>query len=225
MWLSGLFTEVLNAFVPCRCHFCARSYLARQAKEPWFICPDCLGNLRYAPDKIELKTMSIFSFYDYNRLASRLLRLYKYSGHYQMASFFARLLISGIEQNKDISLADQNLIIPIPSPPKRQQQRGYNHVGLIAREISRHFHAPYSLSAISVKKTVRQQAGLNYSQRLQNLSCAFAVNNSIVSGRRVILIDDVVTTGATVTEAARALMAAGAQEEVKAVALFHSRQL
>lgn len=103
---------------------------------------------------------------------------------------------------------EEEIIVPVPTDPARRRRRGYNQAELLARYIGKELGMEV-VTALYRKEKRRPQTGLNAAQRRSNLlGCMEA--KPAVSGRRVLLIDDVYTTGATAQEAARALRAAGA---------------
>jgi len=107
------------------------------------------------------------------------------------------------------------LLVPIPSRPARVRQRGYHHVEQFARAALRTLAAPRPTlcRALRVLPGRRPQVGLSLDERLQNAARVAVRGRArrVVRGREVILIDDIVTTGATLHGAARALTAAGAR--------------
>jgi predicted amidophosphoribosyltransferase len=107
------------------------------------------------------------------------------------------------------------LLVPVPSAAAAQRERGHDPVGGIARDVVRRLSAaglPIAIAAVLRQaRTVADQSGLDALARHANLTGALTVANPArVRGRRVVVVDDIVTTGATAIEAARALTAAGA---------------
>ena len=115
-----------------------------------------------------------------------------------------------------LRLPDDILIVPVPLHPSKRRQRGFNQAELIARAAlkatqGRHFDLDTNVLA-RVKPTV-SQIGLTRPQRRENIRGAFKVAHlSKVSGREVLLVDDVMTTGTTAAECARVLQRAGADK-------------
>lgn len=108
------------------------------------------------------------------------------------------------------ALARFDLVVPVPAS---ERSRGYAPPELLARPIARALGAPLDKRALRKIRVTHTQKGLSAAQRLQNLQGAFRVDNAErIEGRRVLLVDDVVTTGATVSSCAAALMKAGALE-------------
>jgi len=110
------------------------------------------------------------------------------------------------------------LIVPVPLHPKRLKERGFNQSGLLAGEFARKLRVPVSFDAIIRKNRTQPQTRLNRRERLKNMKGAFElVVAQRVRGRRVLLIDDVFTTGTTLSECARVLKSKGGASEVHAV--------
>ena len=104
---------------------------------------------------------------------------------------------------------EEEIIVPVPTDPKRERRRGFNQSALLAEHIGRELGMQVERALVR-REARRPQTGLTGEERRKNLTGCMAVSKA-VSGRRVLLVDDVVTTGATVQEAARALRAAGAK--------------
>ena len=100
------------------------------------------------------------------------------------------------------------VVCPLPLHPARLRSRGYDQAALLAREAARQFRLPLSFLLVRTRQT-GQQVGLDRAGRARNLRGAFAADGA-ARGLRICLIDDVLTTGATAAEGARALLLAGA---------------
>lgn len=110
-------------------------------------------------------------------------------------------------------LAEADLIVPVPLHPLRLWRRRFNQAALLAREVSRG-GPPWSPGLLARVKRTRPQVGLTRAARAQNLQGAFRVPDAAkprLAGKRVLLIDDVTTTGATANAASRALLRGGAR--------------
>ncbi len=146
---------------------------------------------------------SSFGFYD-GALRS-LIHLLKYSGMKPLAPRLSLLMDKAlpIDERYDV-------IVPVPLHWKRRWKRGFNQAELLASEVSRHRGIPISNALRRTKATVNQ-AGLTSAGRRRNIAGAFAAREGMgLTGKRVLLIDDVFTTGATASACARALKKAGA---------------
>jgi ComF family protein len=110
-------------------------------------------------------------------------------------------------------LADADLLVPIPLHRLRLFSRRFNQAAALARVVSRESGAPVETLALTRVKPTAPQVGLTRAQRAANLSGAFRVDKErapLISARNIVLIDDVLTTGATANAATRALLRAGA---------------
>ena len=103
-----------------------------------------------------------------------------------------------------------DFLIPIPSRTSAVRRRGRQFIDDITRPASARFNIPIAIPLVHAKK-VRDQSGLHIEQRWNNLEGAFVVKKDYGLLGRVVLVDDLVTTGATLSEAARALRYAGIQ--------------
>lgn len=106
---------------------------------------------------------------------------------------------------------DIDLIVPIPISPKKKKERGYNQTELIAKELRFLLNVPYANVMTKVKDT-KEQKTLGRAERAENLTGAFGISEKApdIKGKRLLVIDDVCTTGSTLTEAANVLRSGGA---------------
>ena len=131
----------------------------------------------------------------------------KYSDRVELARPIARWMARA---GADI-LADADLLAPVPLHPLRLWRRRFNQAAALAKEISRLTGKPCDLDALLRVKATRSQVGLSRAQRAENLQGAFRVaEGAPVRGRNIVLVDDVLTSGATANAAARAFLRAGA---------------
>lgn len=110
-------------------------------------------------------------------------------------------------------LEDTDLIVPVPLNRWRLWRRRFNQSALLARALGRETGLPVNMLALTRPRPTRSQIGLTIDQRRRNVSGAFLVPNHkrvVIRGRNILLVDDVMTTGATVDASVRALRRAGA---------------
>ncbi len=105
---------------------------------------------------------------------------------------------------------EKSLIIPIPLHPRRERWRGFNQAELIAKKFAESFNLEISTGILKSIKNKKPQAKLNEEERKENIKDCFECSLDNLAGRNIILIDDVITTGHTLSEAARVLRENGA---------------
>lgn len=217
---------------PLRCPVCDRIVVPYGEK----ICPECLPKLRILVQPYCMKCGKKLqkegelckdcaekghaftrgrALYEYESVAASIYRL-KYGGRQEYADFFGGELAYYFEDF--IRRAAPDAIIPIPLHRKRMCRRGYNQALLLARGMGRKLGIPVMEKVlIRVKNTVPLKL-LNPKERQNNLKKAFIIKKNDVKLKTVILVDDIYTTGSTIDEATRTLMACGV-EHVYFVAL------
>lgn len=104
---------------------------------------------------------------------------------------------------------EEELIVPVPTDPKRERRRGFNQSAVLAQLIADELGMQMETALVRMEER-RPQTGLSAQERMENLVGCMRAKDA-VNGKRVLLIDDVATTGATISEAARALRKAGAK--------------
>lgn len=142
---------------------------------------------------------------------------YKYSERMDLARYFAKELcgvLSGMDR--------ADYILPVPLHPKRLRQRGFNQSALIGKLLAKSTGTKLLLDALLRVRDIPPQVGLERDERLNNVKDAFAIAPKKVSkikDAKIILLDDIVTTGATINECAKTLITAGAKSvDVVAIA-------
>jgi predicted amidophosphoribosyltransferase len=128
----------------------------------------------------------------------------------------ARLMIEGHAEADWGPMSVSTLVVPIPSPPRALRRRGFNPAGLLARSMASHWGARL-ITGLRVKSEKGSSRGATRALRARRLRGAFRGDPSALAGASVVLVDDVMTTGATARAAARACARAGAQSVAVAV--------
>jgi len=167
-----------------------------------------------APAKIPpiSNTLSIVNYK--NRLVKKAIQSFKFENNQQLSKLFAEILYDNlVEELSNLNLTinfNKPILITVPLSRQRQRKRGYNQVELIAEEIIKIDQGgflEYKKNVLKkVKNTPPQSHTKNKIERMKNLEgCFKVINSSIIKNQNIILLDDVTTTGATLSEAVRTL--------------------
>ena len=151
--------------------------------------------------------------------ARRLVHGFKYSDRQE-----TRVLLGAwLETAGHDLLGDAHLIVPVPMSRRRLFWRKFNQAAILAHEIGRRSGLPVAVSVLRRRRATQPQVGLTRAQRRDNMEGAFGIakrRRALIEGHNILLVDDVITTGATVNACARALKRAGAARvDVLAVAM------
>ncbi len=138
--------------------------------------------------------------YRFNGLVKECIYELKYYSNREMARFLARQLVQSVDSNQF------DFISFVPTTGRNQRRRGYNQAKLLAKEISSMCDLPLVTALARVQHV--DQIGLNRNERLSAIKNNFVAIDGF-SGKRVLLVDDVITTGATLNECAKTLKQAG----------------
>jgi ComF family protein len=158
-------------------------------------CGSCLGH----PPYFDATT----ALWRYEFPCDKLVQALKYQGRLAIARCLARCLAA-------VPLPQADMVIPVPLHPKRLKERGFNQALEIARCLARYTGIPCQAGGVWRARNTRPQTELPYEERAKNARGAFACALDL-SGKTVAVLDDVMTTGATLNELARILKQAGAR--------------
>jgi ComF family protein len=146
-----------------------------------------------------------YSFGSYESGLRRLIHLFKYDGIRPLAAPLGKLLSRALPRDQEF-----DAVAAMPMHWRRRWRRGFNQAELLAKEIARRIGKPL-VSPVRKRKNTSGQAGLTSAARRRNVSGAFVARGpDIVRGQRILLVDDVLTTGATAASCAAAMRRAGA---------------
>jgi ComF family protein len=192
-WCNDLLPLITNPF----CEKCGKPKKAEIE-----LCAECDGVHNHFE-----QAMSVF---EYTASVQRLIYRFKYRGEQYLSHVLGGFLAKRLKEQKDW---DYNALIAVPLHRKRQRERGFNQSALLASEIALRLDMPVLFDALSRVKETSVQAGLGRQERFANLRQAFSVNEkSEIQGKRIVLVDDIFTTGSTVNECSRVLLEAGAEK-------------
>ena len=206
---------LLDCFFPKKCYGC-------QASDTW-LCQKCFRSLQAykgeVPRALNNNHDLIIAGEYKDVLLHDLIIAFKFDLNQELVIPLFAFLKNKIDQKLVLNMLTKNdwqnvLVIPIPLHKKRQKFRGFNQSKLLASEISLCYGWPLNLDLVKNKPSAIQ-ADLNEEARLNNQTGAFTWQGESLEGHDVILVDDIITSGATINEAEIILMQAGARKVIK----------
>lgn len=208
--MKKLINAILDLIYPSYCLSCNKT-----GEE---ICKSCINKCSICENQ---NPEWIYSIYDYKDIkVKKAIWLLKYKNRKSLAEIFARILHEKISEEISERMVLENfknpILIPIPLSSKREKERGYNQALLICKELEKLNENLFKVEKnvlIKPKETTHQAHIKDRNQRLKNIVGSFAVKNPIkIKNQNIILIDDVTTTGATLSEAKKTLKQNGAKK-------------
>ena len=196
---------LLDLIYPPRCIFCGALLQGDETD----LCRKCRASLPVAEEPIRRGEFyaCCWSVYYYEEKVAQSVRRFKFHGMRQYAEAYGRLLAMRILRGR----VDFDLLTWVPSSEKRKRSRGYDQTFLIAQSVARELGvACHSLLVKTVDNASQSSLNDSAARRANVLGVFDCWDEGAVKGKRILLIDDVITSGATLTECARVLMTAGA---------------
>lgn len=166
---------------------------------------------------------NVFSFsgcvapYYYLASVRKAVHVFKFRGREELSLFFARQMALSIKQH--LSEKHFDFITCVPLATHKRLRRGYNQSELLARELSKILDIPFYNNILRINKKRKIQHKLSYKERMKNMENAYSANVSL-GGESILLVDDIKTTGATLSECSKQLLGAGAGNVHCAVAVI-----
>lgn len=209
-WLAAAGDLLLGA----SCHGCGKPW--------WGICPNCRRQVisrrpfRTAPTPCPDGFPVTVTSSPYDRLLRRVINAHKERQALILTRFLGDRLALSIQAllvaQRDVWRSSKIILVPVPSAARTVRQRGFDGTASMARVAAHCLRARYPITvlpALTQTRSVADQAGLDAPARHENLSGAFRLRKHICLGAAVVVVDDLVTTGSSLTEAARVLRQAG----------------
>lgn len=200
--MKDFLISLLDWIYKKKCYFC------RSSKECVKMCSECyneLSHLALAPQRI-VEGKKVFCAGIYSKHLQKLIRGLKYHNQRDLAYFLARFMYDYWLQ---ITESNQFEVVPVPIFPKREKQRKYNHMNLVAEEFSKLTGNEVNTNLIKRIRNTKPQYNLKRHERIQNLANAFVVNKEYYKGKTIMLLDDICTTGTTFEEMIKELQKVG----------------
>jgi ComF family protein len=214
--LNGLF----DFFIPRQCPGCNKKLLSNETA----ICKDCLASIKIAEDdrlrtefernfsstKIISGFSSLFVF-EKDKPIQSYIHSIKYNKRFLNAQFFGELIAQKL--NAQISSWNVDYLVPVPLHQLRKTERGFNQSKYIANGISKKTNIKVRNNILRRVKYTETQTNLTLTEREQNIAEAFKVRyQNTVRNKSFLIVDDVITTGATIRECGKVLLDAGANK-------------
>ena len=230
--LPGLIRHIIRFFLPADCATCEVPLTTDPVPVFCTTCWDTIAPLRLArcsqcdrplPSPVALTYSpthrchhctvrspayaKAWTLYPYLPPLQDAICLFKYRGKVSLAKPLGQLMIKGLPAS-----LDADLVIPVPLHPTRLREREFNQSLLLADQVATHLHLPLSFTNLVRTVPSDPQSTLSRKERIKNLRRTFAVRQpQSIAQKRILLIDDVFTTGTTVNECAKVLRKAGAE--------------
>jgi len=227
------FNSIFNLIYPPNCLLC-RNHLLVGAEEK-VLCAACLegiernhppfcrkcsrplwqnpdGSLCRECQKTDYPFDRAWGATVYNETMQKLIHLFKYQNKTSLRKVFSIIIDTFIE-NHGIDVGRFDIVVPVPLHPARLRERGYNQSELLSESLAEKYRRPLMASKLLRQRHTPNQALLGKKERWTNIRSAFTIKDrAFFKKKSVLLVDDLLTTGATVSEAARILKDAGAKE-------------
>lgn len=206
---------LLRAIFPAACLACRRDLIARAADG---VCRTCFRRFSaWRPEGVAIPVPFRAAVF-YESPVRELLQAYKYGGKDYLADLFGAVLVDALPP----SWGDVDAVVPVPTNFWRSWRRGYSPSGLLAAAVARRLGRPLSGGGLQRRWRMPAQTALSRERRLENAGRGFRRVERVAVPARILLIDDVCTTGATLVACSEALRGAG-RVTVKCAAFAYDR--
>lgn len=213
----SLINEITRIFFPVTCGLCGEKINER------YTCRKCLNIIEYYHKRVAISINDesycdkIISILPYKGIFKSRMLCYKFEGAKYIGITFAEM-ISIIIKNENI---EANAIVAVPISKARLKERGYNQSAIIAKNISKITKIPYKENVIIKTKNNLRQSELTLHERKINVKNAYSIKDiESIKNKKIILIDDIYTTGATLNECARILKKYGATKVIALTVMY-----
>jgi ComF family protein len=206
---SGCLSEI-HWIEPPLCSVCGTPFVSREVVN--HTCGACLSKRKYFTMARALGS--------YDGSVQEAIHRWKYEGRTSFSPFFGKWMAEGLCRYWAPKFFD--LLIPVPLHPHRLRERGFNQALLLAKELSHRTGIPYRKRILQKRKPTLPQVSLSGVEREKGVRGSFrVVGREGLEGKSILLVDDVYTTGATVNECSKVLLAGGAKR-VDVLTLAHA---
>jgi ComF family protein len=174
------------------------------------LCGDCSRKIEYVDSGGRSTVRSVCK---YEGVVKRAIQKFKFRGKKALSAPLASLLIEYIRRDNSINCGEIHLITSVPLSQRRFKKRGFNQSSILAEQVAGHFGIPFEENVLLRTRDTSPQFDLRRSDRIKNVEGAFLLTDEeLVRGRTILIIDDILTTGATASECSRVLLGGGAEK-------------
>lgn len=218
--LRSAANQLLGFFFPGFCASCKTKLIDTEK----CVCQSCINNIQIAaPERIEHEFQRKFAqsriisgfqsafVFEKEKELQTILHALKYNGKFILGKFLGELAAKQVYNSINAWHAD--MIMPVPLHSLKKAERGYNQAEFICKGISKVLKIPNRTDILKRTRFTLSQTTMTFEERKENVHKAFGLKKKKhIPGKRIILVDDVITTGSTITECARELKDNGATE-------------
>lgn len=201
-YMIKILSQLLDLIYKKRCYFCGCS------KENTKMCSKCFQKIKILPSKIikNIDKIPVYSATVYEKEVQKLIRGIKYHRQKELAFFQAKIMY---DFWKKLSISENKYtIVPVPLFVEREKKRKYNQMVLVAQEFSNLTGYDVNTKLIKRVKNTKPQYKLSKNEREKNLKDAFLCNLENYNNEKILIIDDILTTGSTAKEIIKTLKTA-----------------
>lgn len=229
-WLQEQGLKLVDWVYPRRCPVCGD--IVKSGKGAGYICPECREELHYVEPPVCLKCgkhieneeqeycgdcTSIpkhfvrgYPVFVYDGALRDSVMAFKYKNKREYAAFYAEEIVR--RHGQTLQGLDVDGLVPVPVHKSRRRRRGYNQAEILAKELSKRLAIPYYGKELYRVERTSAQKNLNDKERQKNLKSAFKRRRNGVKLKKVILVDDIYTSGATIEACTRVLLGTGVEQ-------------
>ena len=220
-FLKTLLSDSLHLFYPHHCNGCGSDLLDNTS----LLCLDCINHLprtgfaihennpieKYFRGRLLIQAAHSEYYFEKDSVIQELIHQLKYSGNTRIGEYLGEQLGMSLLQSNRFGNLDA--LIPLPLFPDKERKRGYNQSDIICRGIARVMNIPIITDAVIRRQATETQTHKHRTERWENVRDSFAVMHpEKINNKCMLLVDDVITTGATLEACGQTILLAGVQQ-------------
>lgn len=203
------FDKALNFLFPSKCRICYK-------KGNFEVCENCIKRIRrYENIKIinfkNRNLDSLIYFFKYEDYIRKLILDFKFFNKFYLGKVFSKIILKNEKICGKMKFYD--IIIPVPMHKIKKLERGYNQTEILSQDLAKNLNVLYNKNILVKVVNNKRQSSLSEKERHKNIKNVFKIKNSDkIKNKKIILVDDICTTSATLEECSKVLKVAGAKE-------------